>query len=352
MATSSERARTAMQLASCAVAVAAPARGAALVPAALLQSESDGPAFSWDAVLTPTDNTPRHTASTIHAANRSAPHIIAASSLCDGTTLEQWTSHSLAAWAAHCRIDATPAKTCTARMCPPFHESLAGRSRDYVKATDTIEQALHALGDAVPFVFDEPHGASAEHKPDLAVAGRAGVESQQEDAQQQLLDVELATYRHHRRALRQCITPALPSSVAGAASWRDATAEHGLSNSTDAANVRLVLGPRGALFGAHNHAPALLLLLEGRKKWYFAPPNAVRRGGVWPGSSADFFAKVSNVAVQRAGEVMVLPDHWWHYVANFERAVGVQLLACQANCSWRRCGPSRCKVDSLGRRPG
>ena len=229
-----------------------------------------------------------------------------------------------------------------------FHTPHEGRSRDYyIKSRDnTVEQALNAFGDAVPFVFDEPHAAYDERmpwrSPDLAVAGRVGVEAREPDQDDE--HVELATYRHHRQALKKCITPALPSSVAGAK--RDAIAEHGLSNSTDAVNVRLVVGPRGALFGAHSHAAALLLLLEGRKKWYFVPPDAVKgRGGVWPGSSDDFFAKVRHVAVQRAGEVIVVPDRWWHYVANFERTVGVQLLSCRSNCSWRRCGPARCQAS-------
>jgi len=86
----------------------------------------------------------------------------------------------------------------------------------------------------------------------------------------------------------------------------------------------------------HEHGETWLALLHGSKRWGLAPPGAriepARRSvaqSAWEWLVARNRSDVADsgtiTAVQRAGEVLYLPDWWQHQTLNLGEAVGLGL---------------------------
>ena len=81
------------------------------------------------------------------------------------------------------------------------------------------------------------------------------------------------------------------------------------------------IGGAGSGVPLHRHAAAVLFLLEGTKRWRIA------KRGVTPGS------KDVVKFVQNAGEVVYIPEGWWHAVSNGDGVVGNVALGLQETVS-------------------
>jgi len=86
----------------------------------------------------------------------------------------------------------------------------------------------------------------------------------------------------------------------------------------------LCLANEGFGIGFHNHAAAMFLLVVGRKKWYMGPPATEQNTPTHPGFYCE---KSSHKCIQAAGELLYVPDLWFHEIFNLERyTAGIQAL--------------------------
>lgn len=99
---------------------------------------------------------------------------------------------------------------------------------------------------------------------------------------------------------------------------------------------QFILGPRGSGAYPHFHNAAANALVHGEKRWWLFPPGVaffdVRHIKKWSSDAVLGLPAIANSTVegkrvlecvQRAGEVMVLPDMWGHAVYNTKDSIGV-----------------------------
>lgn len=86
----------------------------------------------------------------------------------------------------------------------------------------------------------------------------------------------------------------------------------------------LTLASEGFGIGMHKHKAAMFMLLVGRKKWYMCSSNDLEGDTeTHPGFYKD---KSSHKCIQKAGEVLFVPDEWYHEIFNLEYTAGIQAL--------------------------
>jgi hypothetical protein len=88
-------------------------------------------------------------------------------------------------------------------------------------------------------------------------------------------------------------------------------------------NFTLCLGQEGFGIGFHRHSAAMFLLAVGRKKWYMAPQEVEDDAPTHPGF---YSSKSSHKCVQQPGELLYVPDQWYHEIFNLEYTAGIQAL--------------------------
>ena len=202
---------------------------------------------------------------------------------------------------------------------------------------------------SIPFVFSAPR-SSCKSRPRASADGEDATTSGTCDAAAtRRAEAELRELTRSVDDLRACTARAMPTVRRTAGGPLPDARE-------EAPTTRLVVGPRGSAFGGHNHPPAILLLLEVVKKWYFSAPRRADEAALlgprageerygsgvnFPGRRSDFFARIDRVAVQRPGELMAIPHGTYHYVANFNRTIAVQWLVC------RSCGFFACSENDV-----
>eukprot|EP00978_Attheya_sp_CCMP212_P028311 scaffold97435_cov93-Attheya_sp.AAC.1 len=93
----------------------------------------------------------------------------------------------------------------------------------------------------------------------------------------------------------------------------------------------LCLGSEGFGIGFHRHGAALFSLVVGQKKWYMGPPdlldhdeNGETKGDTHP---AFYTTKSTHKCLQQPGEVLYVPDQWYHEIFNLEYTAGIQTLS-------------------------
>mmetsp|Transcript_20598 Transcript_20598/g.34730 ORF Transcript_20598/g.34730 Transcript_20598/m.34730 type:complete len:399 (+) Transcript_20598:118-1314(+) len=85
----------------------------------------------------------------------------------------------------------------------------------------------------------------------------------------------------------------------------------------------LCIGTEGFGIGFHRHNAAMFMLLVGRKKWYLGPQATEKETPTHP----DFYTKKSShKCIQQPGEVLYVPDQWYHEIFNLEYTAGIQAL--------------------------
>ena len=100
---------------------------------------------------------------------------------------------------------------------------------------------------------------------------------------------------------------------------------------TDQHSVQLAVGDAGSGAPAHYHKAAVNTLVYGRKRWLLWPPTSAQYSAMpaakWVAAGGiDAAAKEGRTpltCVQRAGDVMYLPDFWGHAVLNEAASVAV-----------------------------
>ena len=87
----------------------------------------------------------------------------------------------------------------------------------------------------------------------------------------------------------------------------------------------LCLGSEGFGIGFHRHNAAMFMLVVGRKKWYMGPQATEEETPTHPGF---YTSKSSHKCIQQPGEVLYVPDQWYHEIFNLEYTAGIQALPC------------------------
>jgi len=87
----------------------------------------------------------------------------------------------------------------------------------------------------------------------------------------------------------------------------------------------LTLASEGFGIGMHKHKAAIFMLLIGRKKWYMASSDDLRDddNNTHP---AFYQTKSSHKCLQTAGEVLYVPELWYHEIFNLSYTAGIQAL--------------------------
>ena len=85
----------------------------------------------------------------------------------------------------------------------------------------------------------------------------------------------------------------------------------------------LCLGNEGFGIGFHRHSAAMFMLVAGRKKWYMGPQSTEDDTPTHP---AFYTTKSSHKCIQQPGEVLYVPDQWYHEIFNLEHTRGIQAL--------------------------
>lgn len=89
----------------------------------------------------------------------------------------------------------------------------------------------------------------------------------------------------------------------------------------------LTLANDGFGIGMHKHGPAMFLLVQGRKKWYMAPPSFVCKSGDDSPTHPGFYReKSSHKCILHPGELLYVPNDWYHEIFNLEYTAGIQAL--------------------------
>lgn len=76
--------------------------------------------------------------------------------------------------------------------------------------------------------------------------------------------------------------------------------------------------------GMHKHNAALFMLLVGKKKWYMTASEDLE--GVVDTHPGFYRELSSHKCIQQAGEVLFVPNEWYHEIFNLEYTVGIQAL--------------------------
>lgn len=76
--------------------------------------------------------------------------------------------------------------------------------------------------------------------------------------------------------------------------------------------------------GFHRHSAAMFMLVAGRKKWYMAPREVEHDVPTHPGF---YTTKSTHKCIQVPGEVLYVPDQWYHEIYNLEHTRGIQALS-------------------------
>uniref|UniRef100_A0A6V2C5W6 JmjC domain-containing protein n=1 Tax=Ditylum brightwellii TaxID=49249 RepID=A0A6V2C5W6_9STRA len=86
----------------------------------------------------------------------------------------------------------------------------------------------------------------------------------------------------------------------------------------------LTLASEGFGIGMHKHQAAMFMLLRGRKKWYMSSSEDVEEDSqTHPGFYRE---KSSHKCIQKEGEVLFVPNMWYHEIFNLEYTAGIQAL--------------------------
>jgi len=88
----------------------------------------------------------------------------------------------------------------------------------------------------------------------------------------------------------------------------------------------LTVAGEGFGIGFHRHAAAMFLLCCGRKKWYLGPRETQDNQPTHP----DFYTtKSTHKCIQEPGEILYVPDQWFHEIFNLEYTAGIQAMEMQ-----------------------
>mmetsp|Transcript_6579 Transcript_6579/g.11745 ORF Transcript_6579/g.11745 Transcript_6579/m.11745 type:complete len:375 (-) Transcript_6579:184-1308(-) len=86
----------------------------------------------------------------------------------------------------------------------------------------------------------------------------------------------------------------------------------------------LTLASEGFGIGMHKHNAAMFMLIIGRKKWYMSSSKDLECDSqTHPGFYRE---KSSHKCIQRQGEVLFVPNDWYHEIFNLEYTAGIQGL--------------------------
>ena len=91
----------------------------------------------------------------------------------------------------------------------------------------------------------------------------------------------------------------------------------------------LCLGREGFGIGFHRHNAAMFLLAVGQKRWYMGSSETVAEAtdGMTAPTHPGFYRELStHKVIQRPGELLFVPDRWWHEIFNLEYTAGAQVL--------------------------
>ena len=86
----------------------------------------------------------------------------------------------------------------------------------------------------------------------------------------------------------------------------------------------LTLASEGFGIGMHKHKAAMFMLLVGEKKWYMCSSNDLE--GDTDTHPGFYQEKSSHKCLQKAGEVLFVPNDWYHEIFNLEYTAGIQAL--------------------------
>ncbi len=129
--------------------------------------------------------------------------------------------------------------------------------------------------------------------------------------------------------------------------WHEMQFEYSVPEILQEVTVDLSLALSGATQGQpfHAHGPAWLGLVAGRKQWVLAPPSesfAMEGQGLVcsesKGATGDLPAG-SVVITQQAGEIVYVPNNWWHATCNLSPFT----LGVGGHCMWGVC---LCKLEN------
>lgn len=81
---------------------------------------------------------------------------------------------------------------------------------------------------------------------------------------------------------------------------------------------------QGFGIGLHKHNAAMFMLLRGRKKWYMSPSEDLE--GIIETHPGFYRELSSHKCIQQAGEVLFVPNEWYHEIFNLEYTLGIQAL--------------------------
>ena len=88
----------------------------------------------------------------------------------------------------------------------------------------------------------------------------------------------------------------------------------------------LTLASEGFGIGMHKHRHALFMLLLGHKKWYMASSSDELRDDDDNTHPAFYQTKSSHKCLQKAGEILYVPEMWYHEIFNLSYTAGIQAL--------------------------
>ena len=74
--------------------------------------------------------------------------------------------------------------------------------------------------------------------------------------------------------------------------------------------------------GMHKHNAAFFFLVKGQKKWYMASSGFVTE----PTHPAFYTTKSTHKCIQQPGEILYVPEQWYHEIFNLEYTAGFQAL--------------------------
>jgi len=86
----------------------------------------------------------------------------------------------------------------------------------------------------------------------------------------------------------------------------------------------LTLASEGFGIGMHKHKAAMFMLLIGRKKWYMSSSENLESGQTT--HPAFYGEKSSHKCIQKPGEILFVPNEWYHEIFNLEYTGGIQAL--------------------------
>lgn len=116
----------------------------------------------------------------------------------------------------------------------------------------------------------------------------------------------------------------------------------------------LLLGGNGSSVGFHAHADSVVALLYGVKRWFIFPPDTVprprwrdargmaswaarrSRGDGEPGAAGSDSGSELIECVQRAGELLYVPEGWYHATLNYGETLAVAQQARIGSSEWYR----------------